>query len=182
MPTIASLVNNQSPSLMNVLRSRRMAAYGMVPPLFTVIVGPVAYPFRYSVNLSMENKRETKFVGLWNHERLLDWDSFWLAIGNSFRLPLLSKLISVTVMSSAIVASANPDDCTQTLAANVEVVETPGAEVQLNVKVGDSNMVARVDPRTKAAYDRPIELAVNMNKIHLFEEGGGRPRIRTEER
>ena len=77
---------------------------------------------------------------------------------------------------------ANPDDYTQTLAANVEVVETLGAEVQLDVKVGDSNLVARVDPRTGAACDRPIELVVNMNKIHLFEEGCGKLRIRTEER
>lgn len=90
MLTIASLVNKQSPSLMSVLRSRRMAAYWMILPLFILIIGLVVYPFCYSVYLSMENKRETKFVGLKNYERLLDWDSFWLVTGNSFRFTLIA--------------------------------------------------------------------------------------------
>ena len=65
--------------------------------------------------------------------------------------------------------------------AMVEVVETLGSEIQLDVASGDYNLVARVDPRTKAKRHQEIELAVNMDKIHLFETESPNNRIKTEE-
>ena len=65
--------------------------------------------------------------------------------------------------------------------AMVEVVETLGSEIQLDVASGDHNMVARVDPRTKAKRHQEIELAVNMDKIHIFETESPNTRIKTEE-
>jgi len=63
-----------------------------------------------------------------------------------------------------------PDDSktTDSFKAVVEVVETLGAEVQLDVSSGAHNLVARVDPRTTAKRHQEIELAVNMDKIHIF--------------
>ena len=65
--------------------------------------------------------------------------------------------------------------------AIVEVVETLGSEIQLDVASGDHNLVARVDPRTKARRHHEIQLAVNMDKIHLFETESPNNRIKTEE-
>ena len=65
--------------------------------------------------------------------------------------------------------------------AMVEVVETLGSEIQLDVASGDYSMVARVDPRTKAKRHQEIELAVNMDKIHIFETESPNTRIKTEE-
>ncbi|MGD8764481.1 MAG: sn-glycerol-3-phosphate ABC transporter ATP-binding protein UgpC [Desulfobacteraceae bacterium] len=65
--------------------------------------------------------------------------------------------------------------------ATVEVVETLGSEIQLNVASGDYDLVARVDSRTKAKRHQEIELAVNMDKIHLFETESPNARIKTEE-
>ena len=98
MVTIASTVNRTGPpSLLARLRSRKFAAYWMVLPLFVLIVGLVVYPFCYSVYLSMLNKKETKFVGLRNYERLLHYDTFWLVVGNSFRFTLTAVFFKATL-------------------------------------------------------------------------------------
>jgi multiple sugar transport system ATP-binding protein len=65
--------------------------------------------------------------------------------------------------------------------AMVEVVETLGSEIQLDVASGEHSLVARVDPRTKAKRHQEIQLAVNMDKIHLFETESPNNRIKTEE-
>ena len=68
-----------------------------------------------------------------------------------------------------------------TFKAVVEVVETLGAEVQLDVVSGEHNLVARVDPRTKAERNQEMTLAVNMEKIHIFDTEPPNVRIKTEE-
>jgi len=79
-------------------------------------------------------------------------------------------------------AFADASSITDTFKAVVEVVETLGAEVQLDVVSGGHNLVARVDPRTKAERKQEIELAVNMEKIHIFDTEPPNLRIKTEER
>ena len=66
--------------------------------------------------------------------------------------------------------------------AVVEVVEILGSEVQLDVSAGEHSLIARVDPRTQAKLHEEIELAVNMDKIHLFEKEPPNQRVKTEER
>ena len=91
MATIASTVTGRPvPGILSRLKARRYAAYWMVLPLVVLIFGLVVYPFCYSVWLSFENKAETKFVGLKNYARLLDYDTFWLVTGNSFRFTLVA--------------------------------------------------------------------------------------------
>ena len=70
---------------------------------------------------------------------------------------------------------------TDTFKAVVEVVETLGAEVQLDVVSGEHNLIARVDARTQAKRKEEIELAVNMDKIHIFDTESPNMRIKTEE-
>lgn len=68
---------------------------------------------------------------------------------------------------------------TETFTAIVEVVETLGSEVQLDVVSGNHNLVTRVDPRTKAERHQEIQLTVNMEKIHIFEAEPPNNRIKT---
>ena len=70
---------------------------------------------------------------------------------------------------------------TDSFTAMVEVVETLGSEVQLDVVSGDHGMIARVDPRTKAERHQEIQLTVNMDKIHIYETEPPNSRIKTEE-
>jgi multiple sugar transport system ATP-binding protein len=78
-------------------------------------------------------------------------------------------------------AFADASSITDTFKAVVEVVETLGAEVQLDIVSGEHNLVARVDPRTKAERNQEMTLAVNMEKIHIFDTEPPNVRIKTEE-
>ncbi|UCD80436.1 MAG: sn-glycerol-3-phosphate ABC transporter ATP-binding protein UgpC [Desulfobacterales bacterium] len=71
---------------------------------------------------------------------------------------------------------------TETFSAVVDVVETLGAEVQLDVTAGKHALIARVDARSAASRHAAIELAVNMDKIHFFEKDPPHLRITTEKR
>ena len=59
------------------------------------------------------------------------------------------------------------------LEAVVDVVEPVGSEVILIVTVGTHQLTAKVDPHTKASVHQPIELSVDMNKMHLFDKETG---------
>ena len=53
--------------------------------------------------------------------------------------------------------------------ATVEVVEPLGSEILLDVRVGESPMVARVDPGLRvAAHDR-VRLAFDPARAHFFD-------------
>ncbi len=69
----------------------------MVLPLVLLIALLVVYPFFYSISLSFKNKKETKFVGLWNYQRLLRYGTFWLVVGNSFRFTLTAVFFKATL-------------------------------------------------------------------------------------
>jgi len=52
----------------------------------------------------------------------------------------------------------------------VDVIELMGAETYLFMKIADSNVVARVSPKTKAQTGETIEIVFDMDKIHLFDQ------------
>ncbi len=54
--------------------------------------------------------------------------------------------------------------------AEVSVVEALGAETLLYVTVDGIDVVARVNPRTKARVGDKIKMAFDANKIHLFDK------------
>jgi multiple sugar transport system permease protein len=72
------------------LRSRSVLGVVMCLPLIALIAGLVAYPFFYSIYLSMLNKRETAFVGLANFAYLLGSDTFWTVLRFSFVFTFLA--------------------------------------------------------------------------------------------
>ncbi len=53
--------------------------------------------------------------------------------------------------------------------AIVDVTELMGNEIFLYCLTGNKSFIARVDPRTQARAGDEIELAVNMDRIHLFD-------------
>lgn len=59
----------------------------------------------------------------------------------------------------------------------VNVVEMLGAEVQLEVSCGTNTLIARVDARTSATPEQPIDLAINLDRLHLFEKEAPHRRI-----
>ena len=122
-----------------------------------------------------------------NSTLYVDADSFQLLIPpekHSYLQDHAGREVILGVRPEHIQDVAFPDDSkvTDTFKAVVDVVETLGSEVQLDVSSGVHNLVARVDPRTTAKRRQEIELAVNMDKIHIFETESPNQRVKTEER
>ena len=57
--------------------------------------------------------------------------------------------------------------------AQVNVIETLGREVFLDLSTGNNSLTAIVDTETTAKFHQNIELEVNMMKIHLFRVESG---------
>ena len=51
----------------------------------------------------------------------------------------------------------------------VEVVEPLGSEILLNVRTGDTPMVARVDPATRVSAHDKVRLAFDPARMHFFD-------------
>jgi multiple sugar transport system ATP-binding protein len=54
--------------------------------------------------------------------------------------------------------------------AKVEVTELMGNEVFLYLKSGDKNYVARVDPRSQARIGNDVQVALNLDNMHIFDK------------
>lgn len=63
--------------------------------------------------------------------------------------------------------SAMPDSV---VSAHVEITEMMGAEVYLYLNIQKNQFVARVNPRTTAKIGDNIKIAIDANKIHLFDK------------
>jgi multiple sugar transport system ATP-binding protein len=57
----------------------------------------------------------------------------------------------------------------RTFDAVVEVVEPLGSEILLDVKVGPSSMVARVEPSVRVKVHEPVRLALAPDRLHFFD-------------
>lgn len=77
-------------------------------------------------------------------------------------------------------AFAERDITSASVMATVDVIEPLGAEVLLNISSGEHTLMARVDPRTKARLHQEIELAINLDKISIFEKEPPNLRVKTE--
>ncbi|GMA56328.1 hypothetical protein GCM10025858_08310 [Alicyclobacillus sacchari] len=55
------------------------------------------------------------------------------------------------------------------LQSQVEVVEHMGSELYLHCSVGENTFIARVNPRHMYHVGSSVKLAVDLNKIHIFD-------------
>lgn len=56
------------------------------------------------------------------------------------------------------------------ISAKVELTELLGAEVYLYLIINDQQLVARVDPRSKAKTGDTIKVAFDVNRVHVFDK------------
>jgi multiple sugar transport system ATP-binding protein len=59
------------------------------------------------------------------------------------------------------------------LAGQVDVIEPVGSEIILIVTLGGHHLTAKVHRHTRASLHERIELAVDMNEMHLFDKQTG---------
>jgi multiple sugar transport system ATP-binding protein len=127
--------------------------------------------------------------------QLVEKEAVLVAISDGLQLPISSakKKYLQNFENREVILGIRPEHLeekafadqsvyTESFSAVVEVVETLGAEVQLDVTVGGHAMIARVDARSRAERRANIELAVNMDKVHFFDKEPPHMRIPTETR
>jgi multiple sugar transport system ATP-binding protein len=65
---------------------------------------------------------------------------------------------------------APPNIFAQPVECLVDVTELMGNEIFVYLKTGENSFVARVDPRTRYQVDDKVQVAFNMNYMHVFDQ------------
>lgn len=115
---------------------------------------------------------------------MIDAESFQLAVPEK-RVPYYKayegKEVIFGVRPNDIYDRVNRPERTKGsyIKAMVEVIEPLGPEIHLNVSSGRHNFLAAVDVQTQARVHQEVELAVDLDKMHLFEKEPPNLRIKT---
>jgi multiple sugar transport system ATP-binding protein len=62
----------------------------------------------------------------------------------------------------------------------IDVIEPLGSEIHLHVTAWKHNLIAAVDVQTLYRVHQEIELAFDLDRMHLFEKSPPNLRIKTE--
>jgi multiple sugar transport system ATP-binding protein len=111
----------------------------------------------------------------------------------AFELPIPERKASYyqSVVGSEVIFGIRPSDVYDRLYAPdrlkknyiravVEVIEPLGSEIHLNATSGKHSLVAVVDAQTRVRVHQEIELALDLDNMHLFERYAPNLRIKTE--
>jgi multiple sugar transport system ATP-binding protein len=102
--------------------------------------------------------------------------------GGTFRLKLTPEKAQAArpYAGKQVVAGVRPEDIydrefvapgirAEPITARVDVTELMGNEIFVYLLVGQKQFIARVDPRTGARIGKDLDVAFNMDNIHLFD-------------
>ncbi|HET7669198.1 MAG TPA: sn-glycerol-3-phosphate ABC transporter ATP-binding protein UgpC [Burkholderiales bacterium] len=79
------------------------------------------------------------------------------------------KRVTLGVRPEALRIANGAEAPGSTFEATVDVVEPLGSEILLNVRAGESAIVARVDPATRVNPHESVRLAFDPAKVHFFD-------------
>jgi len=109
----------------------------------------------------------------------------------AFQLPIPEKRVSYyqSLVGSKAIFGIRPNDIYDRLYAPVrikenyiravvEVIEPLGSEIHLNLTSGNHNFIAAVDTQTSTRVHQEMDLAIDLDKMHLFEEDPPNLRIK----
>jgi multiple sugar transport system ATP-binding protein len=83
--------------------------------------------------------------------------------------PYKGQQVSLGVRPEDVHVATGADPAHHTFDATVEVVEPLGSEILLDVRVGRSSIVARVEPNVRVKVHETVKLAVNAERLHFFD-------------
>jgi multiple sugar transport system ATP-binding protein len=119
--------------------------------------------------------------------RLLEAYPLWYIDTGDFRIPLPDSMAEKarTTRETEFTFGIRPEDLRErghdqgpaaaeiTIRANVNVIEPLGKEVCLDLSTGRHSLTAVLNADAKATLHEDVELALNMDRIHLFRGGEG---------
>jgi multiple sugar transport system ATP-binding protein len=125
--------------------------------------------------------------------RLLTKDGRLFIDAEAFQLPVPEKKVPYyrSLVGSEVIFGIRPNDIYDRLYAPehvrgnfiravVDVIEPLGSEIHLNVTSGKHELIACVDMQTSVRVHQEIELAIDLNRMHLFEKDPPNLRIKIE--
>lgn len=91
------------------------------------------------------------------------------------------KLLGTDYIGKEVIMGVRPEDIhleevflkqfpEADLNARVDVVEMLGSETLLYVRVGDTNLTVRTNPRNKVTTNDEIPIVIDTNRVHLFDK------------
>jgi multiple sugar transport system ATP-binding protein len=83
--------------------------------------------------------------------------------------PYKGQPITMGVRPEDLHVSSGADSPGTLIDAVVDVVEPLGSEILLDLRVGSSSMVARVEPTVRVKVHEPMKLAVIPERLHFFD-------------
>jgi multiple sugar transport system ATP-binding protein len=83
--------------------------------------------------------------------------------------PYKGQRVTIGIRPEDIRLATGADSADLTFDAVVEVVEPLGSEILLDVKIGPSMMVARVEPTVRVKMNEGVKLALNPAQLHFFD-------------
>jgi multiple sugar transport system ATP-binding protein len=108
-------------------------------------------------------------------------DSRLIVEAGSFKVPVsLDRKSYQNFVDKPVIMGVRPEDIynpafvpigihSAPVEAKVDVTELMGNEISLYLVAGQDNIVARVDPRTDFRMGDKVQVAFNMDKVHLFD-------------
>jgi multiple sugar transport system ATP-binding protein len=115
-------------------------------------------------------------IGATDGDLMLDGGTFKLAIPKD-RAPALREFVGREMVFGIRPENVHDHDFvptgirTASLKVDVDVTELMGNEVFLHTLAGEARLLARVDPRTTARPGESFELAVDLERMHVFDPG-----------
>lgn len=126
--------------------------------------------------------------------RVVSKDGRLVIDAGSFQLPVPEKKAPFyeSLTGSEAIFGIRPNDiydrafAPEPLKANsvysvIDVIEPLGSEIHLNVTVGKYNLIAAVDVQTTYRVHQAIELAFDLDRMHLFEKDPPNLRVKAEQ-
>jgi multiple sugar transport system ATP-binding protein len=86
--------------------------------------------------------------------------------------PIVFGIRPTDIHDASLPGPVTPDEH-NTLTAQVEVVEPMGAESMVYLRAGSHSLVASLDSATSAQEGEPLDLALNLDRAHLFDAESG---------
>jgi multiple sugar transport system ATP-binding protein len=139
-------------------------------PVNSFVAGFIGSPAMNLFEAELSAAGETAYALLWDGMRIpLDRERF-------------TKLNSLS--SGRVLFGIRPEDIEDadfclsndeelSFSATADVVEPMGSETMLYLTAGDRQVIAKVNPATKASFGRKLRLQMDRSKIHLFDSATG---------
>lgn len=155
-------------------------------------VGPPLEVYNYPVNLFVAGFIGSPVMNLIPC-RILSKEGEVVIDAESFQLPIPEKKRAYyqSLTGSEAILGIRPNDLydrafapesirKNSIRAVIDVIEPLGSEIHLNVTAGKHNLVAVVDVQTSYRVHQEVELAFDLERMHLFEKAPPNLRVKAE--